>query len=293
MAKTITVIGTGLMGSGLASTLLAAGRTVTVWDGRPEATRPLVKKGATLAASFVDAVHSSDLTIMIISSAAGGASLIENNLEALDLKGRFVANLSTSMPEDGQRFRALVERRGGTFINAAISSYPDLIGGPYTAIQYACDPAVWDEIAETVEPMAPQGTIYTGEDLSVPPIVDAAMTGSFYAVGLAGFLEAAAYAKTQGVSASQLSEFADKMLDLLRYKVQKSIKEIEANDFSTIQATVDVYLDAVVQWRDALQASGLRAGLISTLADDLKIAQDAGHGALGFNSQYLVADVKH
>jgi 3-hydroxyisobutyrate dehydrogenase-like beta-hydroxyacid dehydrogenase len=292
MTKTITVIGTGLMGSGLARTLLAAGRKVTVWDRHPEATKALVEQGATLASSFVDAVHASDLTIMIISSAAGGASLIESNIEALDLAGRFVANLSTSMPEDGQRFRTLVERRDGIFINAAISSYPDLIGGPYTAIQYACDPAVWDEIAETVKPMAPQGTIYTGEDLTVPPIVDAAMTGSFYAVGLAGFLEAAAYAKTQGVSASQLSEFADKMLDLLRYKVQKSIKEIEANDFSTIQATVDVYLDAVVQWRDALKASGLRASHISALADDLKIAQDAGHGDLGFNSQYLVAGVK-
>lgn len=289
MTKTISVIGTGLMGSGLASTLLSAGRKVTVWDGRAQAAQPLVAKGATLAPSFVDAVHASELIIMIISSAAGGASLIESHSEALDLKGRFVANLSTSMPEDGPRFRAAVERRGGTFINAAISSYPDLIGGPYTAIQYACASTVWDEIAQTVTPMAPQGTIYTGEDLSVPPIVDAAMTGSFYAVGLAGFLEAAAYAKTQGVSAGQLAEFADKMLDLLRYKVQKSIKEIEANDFSTIQATVDVYLDAVLQWRDALKASGLRASHISALADDLKIAQDAGHGALGFNSQYLVA----
>ena len=43
MAKTITVIGTGLMGSGLARTLLAAGRKVTVWDGRPEATKSVVE----------------------------------------------------------------------------------------------------------------------------------------------------------------------------------------------------------------------------------------------------------
>lgn len=292
MVKTITVIGTGMMGSGLAGTLLAAGRKVTVWDGRPQATASLVAKGAKQALSFVDAIHASELTIMIISSAAGGASLIENNIASLDLTGRFIANLSTAMPEDGERYRTIVEGHGGTFINAAISSYPDLIGGPYTAIQYACAPAVWQQIAETVQPMAPQGTIYTGENLSVPPIVDAAMTGSFYAVGLAGFLEAAAYAKTQGVSAGQLSAFADKMLDLLRYKVQKSIKEIEANEFGTIQATVNVYLEAVIQWRDALKASGLRASHISALAEDLKVAQDAGHGELGFNAQYLVANVK-
>lgn len=289
MSKTVTVIGTGLMGSAFANTLLKAGTKVTVWDGRPQAAAGVVANGATLAPSFADAVNASEVVLSIISSASGGIALFKENASKLDLSNRYVISLSTSMPEDGEEFRSVVEGSGGKFINAAITSYPDLIGGPYTIVQYAAKPDVWAEVESTMKPVAPQATLYTGEDLTVPSTVDAAMTGSFYAVGLAGFLEAAAYAKTHGVNASQLSDFADKCIDLLRYKVQKSIKEIEANDFTTIQATVDVYLDAVIQWRDALQASGLRASLISAVADDLTETQKAGHGNLGFCAQYLVA----
>lgn len=292
MSKTVTVIGTGLMGSAFANTLLKAGTKVTVWDGRPEATKGVVSNGAILTPSFVDAVHASEVVLSIISSASMGASLFADNAKDLDLSNRYIVNLSTAMPEDGEKFRNAVEGNGGLFINAAISSYPDLIGGPYTAIQYSGKTQLWAAIEETMLPLAPEGTIYTGEDLTVPCIVDAAMTGSFYAVGLAGFLEAAAYAKTQGVSPHQLGAFADKMLDLLRYKVHKSIKEIETNNFETIQATIDVYLDAVIQWRDALQDAGLRASHIAALADDLAATQQAGHGSLGFCAQYLTAKAK-
>lgn len=58
--------------------------------------------------------------------------------------------------------------------------------------------------------------------------------------------------------------------------MKKSIKEIE---FSTIQATINAYLDSVIQWRDALRASGLRAGLIGAVAEDLTQTQKSGQGA--------------
>lgn len=289
MSKTVTVIGTGLMGSAFINTLLKAGTKVTVWDGRPVAAAGVVANGATLAQSFVDGVNASEIVLSIISSAAGGVGLFKEHIESLDLTGRYVVNLSTSMPEDAEQFRSVIESKGGKFINAAITSYPDLIGGPYTIVQYSGQADAWAQIESTMKPIAPQATLYTGTDLTVPPTVDAAMTGSFYAVGLAGFLEAAAYAKAHGVEASQLGDFADKCLDLLRYKVHKCIKEIESNDFSTIQATVDVYLDAVIQWRDALHASGLRGSLIGAVADDLAETQKSGYGELGFGAQYLTS----
>ncbi len=289
MIKKVTVIGTGLMGSAWTNTLLKSGVQVTVWDGRPEATSSVVANGARLAGSYAEAIAASEVILSLVTYASGGLELLKKNLEAVDLHNRYVVNLSTAMPKDAEPFREAVEGAGGRFINAAITSYPDLIGGPYTIVQYSGRAEDWQEIEETLKPVAPDGTLYTGTDLTVPCVVDAAMTGSFYAVGLAGFLEAAAYAETLGVKAGQLSKFADKTLDLLRYKVQRSIKEIETNDFSTIQAYLDTYLTAVVQWRDALQDAGLRATHIAGLAEDMKVAQEAGHGRLGFCAQYLTA----
>jgi 3-hydroxyisobutyrate dehydrogenase-like beta-hydroxyacid dehydrogenase len=242
-----------------------------------------------VAPSFADAVNASEIVLSLVTYAADGVELFQKNIDTIDLRNRYVVNLSTAMPKDAEPFRKVVETAGGKFINAAITSYPDLIGGPYTIVQYSGRSADWQDIEETLKPVAPDGTIYTGEDLTVPCVVDAAMTGSFYAVGLAGFLEAAAYAETLGVKANQLSKFADKTVDLLRYKVQRSIKEIETGDFSTIQAYLDTYLTAVIQWRDALQNAGLRATHIAALAEDMKVAQDAGYGRLGFCAQFLTA----
>ena len=42
----ITVLGLGAMGSRMASQLLAAGHTVTVWNRTPDAAEALVKQGA-------------------------------------------------------------------------------------------------------------------------------------------------------------------------------------------------------------------------------------------------------
>ncbi|KAF1019089.1 MAG: hypothetical protein GAK29_04019 [Acinetobacter bereziniae] len=111
----------------------------------------------------------------------------------------------------------------------------------------------------------------------------------FYAVALAGFVETTAYLNSQGIHPAESEEFAYKMIDLLKYKIKKTLNEIQNNDFSTIQATVDVYYDATVQWRDALSQSGLKGSLISAVANDLKDAQRQGYGDLGFTSQYLSA----
>lgn len=67
--------------------------------------------------------------------------------------------------------------------------------------------------------------------------------------------------------------------------MKKSIKEIEFNDFSTIQATINVYLYFVIQWCDALRASGL----VGAVAEGLIQTQKAGQGDLGFCAQYLLA----
>lgn len=97
MSKTVTVIGTGLMGSAFANTLLKAGTKVTVWDGRPQAAAGVVANGATLAPSFADAVNSSEVVLSIISSASGGIGLFNENASKFDLSNRYVINLSISI----------------------------------------------------------------------------------------------------------------------------------------------------------------------------------------------------
>jgi 3-hydroxyisobutyrate dehydrogenase-like beta-hydroxyacid dehydrogenase len=61
MTKTISYLGLGTMGSGMASNLLKAGYELTVWNRSAEKCEPFVRKGARVADTPADAVRDADL----------------------------------------------------------------------------------------------------------------------------------------------------------------------------------------------------------------------------------------
>ena len=62
----VSVLGLGAMGSRMATNLLKAGHTVTVWNRSPNPATPLVAAGATLAASPKAAVEGAEFVIAMV-----------------------------------------------------------------------------------------------------------------------------------------------------------------------------------------------------------------------------------
>lgn len=62
----IALLGTGIMGAGMAHNLLKAGYNVTVWNRTAEKTEPLVQAGATRADTPALAVYNADVIITIV-----------------------------------------------------------------------------------------------------------------------------------------------------------------------------------------------------------------------------------
>lgn len=56
MTKAVTVLGTGIMGAGMARSLLRAGLDVTVWNRTRDRAAPLADDGATVADDDMAAV---------------------------------------------------------------------------------------------------------------------------------------------------------------------------------------------------------------------------------------------
>lgn len=65
----VAMLGTGIMGSEMTRTMLAAGIPVTVWDRSPGATAPLGEAGARVAASVADAVRDARIVITMVPTA--------------------------------------------------------------------------------------------------------------------------------------------------------------------------------------------------------------------------------
>jgi len=63
MIKTISYLGLGTMGSGMASNLLKAGYELTAWNRSVEKCEPFARKGARVADTPTDAVREVDLVM--------------------------------------------------------------------------------------------------------------------------------------------------------------------------------------------------------------------------------------
>ena len=65
----VAVLGTGIMGSAMARSLLAAGLRTTVWDRRTAAAAPLGEAGAQVAATAADAAGAAEVVITMLPTA--------------------------------------------------------------------------------------------------------------------------------------------------------------------------------------------------------------------------------
>jgi 3-hydroxyisobutyrate dehydrogenase len=72
----VAVLGMGIMGSGMARSLIRAGLPTTVWNRTQSATAPLVEAGATFAASAADAVRDAQVVITMLPTADAVAALV-------------------------------------------------------------------------------------------------------------------------------------------------------------------------------------------------------------------------
>lgn len=80
----VTVLGTGIMGSGIALNLIDAGFDVRVWNRTAEHAAPVVASGATRSATPREAVAGADIIITMLFDAAVTIHVMDQCLEAID-----------------------------------------------------------------------------------------------------------------------------------------------------------------------------------------------------------------
>ncbi|MGW3491124.1 NAD(P)-dependent oxidoreductase [Streptomyces sp. NPDC001054] len=82
-APLVAVLGTGIMGAGMARSLLREGLSVRVWNRSTDKARPLVADGAELAADPAAAVRGADVVLTVLNDGTAVASVMEQAAEGL------------------------------------------------------------------------------------------------------------------------------------------------------------------------------------------------------------------
>jgi 2-hydroxymethylglutarate dehydrogenase len=119
-------VGTGNMGRPMATNILKAGHTLTVYDADPAATVPLEQQGATRAADLPSLAAAARVTLMslpndaivaaVVFGGGGRKGLIDGARE-----GDVIVDLSTVSPASTQRLAARAAERGVRLVDAPVS----------------------------------------------------------------------------------------------------------------------------------------------------------------------------
>jgi 3-hydroxyisobutyrate dehydrogenase-like beta-hydroxyacid dehydrogenase len=122
MIKTISFLGLGTMGGGMASNLLKAGYNLTVWNRSADKCKPFARKGARVAESPADAVRDADLVIYMLSNDQAVEEVVfgANGILSKIKEGQIAMDMSTVLPATSLREQQAYSNRGVDFLDAPV-----------------------------------------------------------------------------------------------------------------------------------------------------------------------------
>ncbi|GAA5142778.1 NAD(P)-dependent oxidoreductase [Nocardioides marinquilinus] len=110
------MLGTGIMGAGMARSLAREGHEVAVWNRSPEKAEALAGGSVTAAGSVAEAVTGADVVITMLFDADSVLAVADELLGALDV-GAVWLQSSTVGPDGARR---IAERAGGRVLDAPV-----------------------------------------------------------------------------------------------------------------------------------------------------------------------------
>ncbi|WP_433784501.1 NAD(P)-dependent oxidoreductase [Actinomycetospora sp. CA-101289] len=271
--SSVAVLGTGLMGAGMARSLLREGHQVTVWNRSTEKAKPLANDGATVADEAADAVAGADVVITMLFDTDAVAQTIEPVLPRFP-DGAVWVQTSTVGIEGTDRLAAMARDAGVDFLDVPMlgtkapaenGQLVVLAAGP-TSLREKVQP-VFDAIGTRTQWVSEQ----VGDASRLKLAVNA-----WIGVVVNGVAQSIALARGLGLDPQQFLDAVQGGALDAPY-VQLKGKAMIDGDF-----TPSFELDGVIKDTDLIHAALGEAGVDATLAtavrDRLGVASDGGHG---------------
>jgi 3-hydroxyisobutyrate dehydrogenase-like beta-hydroxyacid dehydrogenase len=165
MIKTISYLGLGTMGSGMASNLLKAGYKLTVWNRNAEKCALFARKGARVAKTPADAVRDVDLIMYSLSNDQAieevvfGAKGILTGIK----EGQIAMDMSTVLPAMSLREQEAYTKRGVDFLDAPVFGSKNESANAKLWIMAAGNKAIFEKVKPVLEQLG-QTVHYFGKN---------------------------------------------------------------------------------------------------------------------------------
>jgi 3-hydroxyisobutyrate dehydrogenase-like beta-hydroxyacid dehydrogenase len=287
---TVTVIGLGPMGQAMTRTLLAADRSVTVWNRTAHRADGVVADGATRAATVREAVEAADLVILSLTDYRAMYDLLDSATDAL--AGKTLVNLSSDTPDRSREAATWAAGHGAAFLTGGVMVPAPMVGTEAAYVYYSGSAQVLERHRETLSLL---GTAkYLGDDPGLAQMMYQAQLTVFLTT-LSSLMHATAMLNTAGMKAREaLPELlitADSIGDMLKAGEEHPGTALDAGqhpgDLSTV-TMMGATTDHIVETSRAL---GLDLALPLAVQSHYRRAIEDGHGS--DNWTRIIDSIRH
>ena len=272
----VAVIGLGQMGTTLARLLLGKGHEVHVWNRTPSKAQPLVKLGATPAASAAAAIQASRIVVMCVHDYAAVDEILQGEGVQAALDGRLLIQLTTGSPQDARNAQDRAAALGAAYLDGAIQVAPEQMGQPDTTILVSGAQAAFERGREVLAVFG-GNIVYLGDKPGAAATMDMATLSYVYGAVL-GFVHGARVTEAEGLSLKAYGDIVAAMSPSYGQFLRHQAAVIDSGDFTVSQSPLSISVEATQRLERIARESGLDAQVPALAARLFRQAQDAGHG---------------
>ncbi len=278
----VALLGTGLLGQGVAVRLHATGHTLTAYNRSVEKTHILRQQGIPIAPTAGEAVSAADVVLLLLSDAGAIRAVLFDPATGRAIQGRTVIQMGTIGPAESCSIEKEVTRLGGQYLEAPVlGSIAEAKAGTLL-IMVGASPKQYDtwapllrDLGEEVRLIGPVGKAAVMK-LALNQLIAAEMAAFAFSLGLIrrGGVEVADFMEVVRKSALYAPMFEKKLPRLEK-------RHYAQPNFSTRHLLKDVELALSAAGTTHLSPVGLE-GVRSLLIDSIA----AGLGEVDYSAIY-------
>jgi 3-hydroxyisobutyrate dehydrogenase len=272
--RRVAVLGTGIMGAGMARSLLRSGLDVIVWNRSPTRAAPLAGDGAHVAGTAAEAVAGVDAVVTMLWDGGSVAEVMTAALPAAPVGVLWAQTSTVSLHDAGVRLPALASRYGARYVDAPVLGTRQPAEEGKLLVLAAAPRPLRDRVRPLFDAVAAR-TVWVSErpgDGARLKLVANSWVGTI----VAATAQAIAFAEAVGLDPQLfLDTVRGGAVDtpFVHLKGQAMIAGEFPPSFTVDGAVKDSGLIAA-----AMRASGTDATLMEAVACQFRKAADGGHG---------------
>jgi 3-hydroxyisobutyrate dehydrogenase-like beta-hydroxyacid dehydrogenase len=243
MDQKVTVIGTGRMGSALASALFKKGFNTTVWNRTAAKTEALSQLGLRVAHSVVEAVKEAQVVIVSLRDYNSTLQLLQHPEIEPRLHGKILVQLSSGTPMEARAMQSWTQRCGIRYLDGAIWSFPIGIGTPACLILYS-GPEEYFNCSKQVLRAFGENAVWVGPEIGQAPALDYAVAGAFVPYSMFGFLQGYVLCEAENIPPAMYMQFVKDSMSILDGYLGGLFEKIQNKDYAGDQGTLEAWYNA-------------------------------------------------